>query len=308
MSTLIILALSATACCLLLGCHPAWLAHRRLRPNHLGAFARHHDNKAFPERQPRLVRQVALLLATGRTGPLLWEALARVLALEYEQSRVQRRPPPSVAAGNYRQRTAQQRTGAGTAVEPSASVDATVGLVLAVQRATLLGLPTAEAIRQASAAMTARRWARPQQHGGTLTDAQLRMWLDLAACFDVCEASGAPVAAVLQRLANTMEADQDALALRETALAGPRATVRLLSWLPFVGLGLGILMGVDPLSVLVSSPMGWTVLGMGVGFAAIGRFWSARMITQAGRPDTSGTRVNARPQMQWSATDVLKRG
>ncbi|WP_074712255.1 type II secretion system F family protein [Arthrobacter alpinus] len=110
------------------------------------------------------------------------------------------------------------------------------------------------------------------------------MWLDIAACFDVCEASGAPVAAVLERLATTLEADHDAAALRETALSGPRATVKLLTWLPVLGLGLGMLMGVDPISALLGSSLGWLVLAAGVGFAVAGRAWSASMIAKAARP------------------------
>jgi tight adherence protein B len=122
------------------------------------------------------------------------------------------------------------------------------------------------------------------------------MWLDVAACFEVCEASGAAVGAVLERLANTIEADQDAAALRETALAGPRATVRLLSWLPFIGLGLGMVMGVDPLTALLGGPVGWTVMAAGAGFAIAGWAWSARMIAAAARPVqlTAGRRPDAK--------------
>ncbi|MFQ4150117.1 hypothetical protein AAGW05_15745 [Arthrobacter sp. LAPM80] len=134
------------------------------------------------------------------------------------------------------------------------------------------------------------------------------MWLDVAACFEVCEDSGASVAGVLERLADTIEADQDAAALRETALAGPRATMRLLSWLPFIGLGLGVLMGVDPLAVLFGHPMGWAVLGAGVGFAVVGRIWSARMIADAARPAQRGTRHLADAKVLWPSVHARRRG
>ncbi|MHA7306527.1 type II secretion system F family protein [Arthrobacter sp. TMN-49] len=110
------------------------------------------------------------------------------------------------------------------------------------------------------------------------------MWLELAACFEVCEASGAAVVGVLNRLAASIEAEQDAVALRETALAGPRATVRLLSWLPLIGLGLGIAMGVDPIGALLGGPLGWAVLATGVTFTLAGWAWSTKMIATAAAP------------------------
>ncbi len=157
-------------------------------------------------------------------------------------------------------------------------------LVLAVERASGLGLPTALAVRSVCHVLGTRG---KFHRSGKLTSAQQRMWLDLAACFEVCETSGAPVAQVLERLAATLEAEQDAAALRETALAGPRATVRLLNWLPFLGLGLGILMGVDPFAVLLGGPGGWVLLGAGFFLVFAGRAWSARMIAAAAQPTAS---------------------
>ncbi|WP_054012548.1 type II secretion system F family protein [Arthrobacter sp. ERGS1:01] len=210
---------------------------------------------------PRIVRQLAALLASGRNGPSVWGALAEVLAAEFG-------PAGRVAAG-------------GAAV----STGPTLALVIAVERACLLGLPVAEALRaavlQAASAPHPLRW-----NPGTvrMSGQQRRMWLEVAACFEICEASGAPVAAVLARLAGRLEAEQDAAALRETALAGPRATVRLLTWLPFVGLGLGMAMGVNPVGVLLGGPLGWACLGLGLALVAAGRWWSNRLIAAASRP------------------------
>ena len=210
---------------------------------------------------PRIVRQLAALLASGRNGPGVWGALAEVLVAEYG--------PAGRAAAR----------GAAAAAGP------TVALVRAVERAGLLGQPVAEAlqsaVRQAASAPHPLRWtAGPVRMSGQ----QRRMWLEVAACFEICEASGAPVAAVLARLAGRLEAEQDAAALRETALAGPRATVRLLTWLPFVGLGLGMAMGVNPVKVLLGGPLGWACLGLGVALVAAGRWWSNRLILAAARP------------------------
>ncbi len=239
------------------------------------------------ESLPRMVRQLASLLAAGRSGPALWGAMAYVLGAEQYRvdngAKVLRR----VSAVNA-VRTPQQIPGSGAIPPPAGESNATLLLVLAVQRASAMGLPTATAIRNACAAdfehgrriTHGRNARRTQQH---------RTWLDLAACFELCETSGAPVAAVLERLACSIDADNDAAALRETALAGPRATARLLSWLPFIGLGLGMVMGVDPLAALLGSPMGWMVLMVGVGFTMVGKLWSAKMIGDAARP------VHAKP-------------
>lgn len=216
---------------------------------------------------PRVVRQLSALLASGRSGPALWGALAETLAAEYGPpipERAQRISP-----------------------EPDAVMHAspTIVLVLAVQRAVLLGLPAAAALRSACRQTTAP--ARPLlARAGTagLTQQQEQTWLELAACLEVCEASGAPVAAVLARLATRLESEDDGAAMRETALAGPRATVRLLTWLPFVGLGLGMAMGVDPLGVLLGSPLGWACLVSGLALVVAGRAWSTHLISVAARP------------------------
>jgi len=107
------------------------------------------------------------------------------------------------------------------------------------------------------------------------------VWTDLAACFDVAEASGCPLADVLTRFAAHLESEGDARAARETALAGPKATVRILTWLPFLGLGLGLLLGVDPRTILLGSPWGMAALIAGLALTASGRIWSARLVRAA---------------------------
>ena len=89
---------------------------------------------------------------------------------------------------------------------------------------------------------------------------------------------------MLTRFAAQLEAEDDAEAARQTALAGPRATVRLLTWLPFLGLGLGLLLGVDPVEVLLGTPWGVAALAAGLALTAAGRIWSARLVRAAEGP------------------------
>ena len=107
------------------------------------------------------------------------------------------------------------------------------------------------------------------------------IWAELAACFEIAAASGCPLADVLTRFAAQLEVEDDAEAARQTALAGPKATVTLLTWLPVLGLGLGICLGVDPLAMLLGTPFGMAALTAGIGLTFIGRIWSARLVRAA---------------------------
>ncbi|MDT7615327.1 MAG: tight adherence protein [Pseudonocardiales bacterium] len=64
-------------------------------------------------------------------------------------------------------------------------------------------------------------------------------------------------------------------------LAGPRATATVLTALPAVGLGLGQLLGADPLAVLRGGVLGQILLVVGVGLAAAGRTWTERILRSA---------------------------
>ena len=79
---------------------------------------------------------------------------------------------------------------------------------------------------------------------------------DLQLSLRMSESAGAPLATSLERAAEHAEERIDALLGRQSALAAPRATGRILSWLPLLGLGLGVLMGSDPVGVLTGSILG----------------------------------------------------
>lgn len=104
---------------------------------------------------------------------------------------------------------------------------------------------------------------------------------ELALCWEVSERTGAPLAGLLSGLADALEAELDAEAARSTALAGPRSTVRILTWLPVLGIGLGMLMGVDPLRTLLTTPWGLAALGAGAVLTALGRAWTKALIARA---------------------------
>ena len=113
-------------------------------------------------------------------------------------------------------------------------------------------------------------------------------WGDLAACVQASERSGAPLAEILGRYAQGLDAVLDSRAARASALSGPKATVRLLTWLPLAGLGLGFLLGTSPLAVLTQSPVGWAAAAAGTALGLTARFWSRRLISRA-VPEEEGT-------------------
>lgn len=110
---------------------------------------------------------------------------------------------------------------------------------------------------------------------------------ELALCWEVSERTGAPLTELLGGLADALEAELDAEAARSTALAGPRSTVRILTWLPVLGIALGMLMGVDPLRTLLTTPWGLAALLAGAALTVLGRAWTRALI---GRAEAVGAR------------------
>lgn len=104
---------------------------------------------------------------------------------------------------------------------------------------------------------------------------------DLQLSLRMSESAGAPLATSLERAAEHAEERIDALLGRQSALAAPRATGRILSWLPLLGLGLGVLMGSDPVGVLTGSVLGALTGMLGLGLAFTGRRWTAALVHRA---------------------------
>ena len=97
---------------------------------------------------------------------------------------------------------------------------------------------------------------------------------DLQLSLRMSESAGAPLATSLERAAEHAEERIDALLGRQSALAAPRATGRILSWLPLLGLGLGVLMGSGSILGVLTG-----LLGLGLAFA--GRRWTAALVHRA---------------------------
>jgi tight adherence protein B len=194
-----------------------------------------------------VVQQLAALLKGGRTPVRLWDELW------FAYGATSQTGPKGPAA---------DRLMSGLTI-------GSVAMLAAARAAAGTGAPVSEAVRRSLPAAFPR------------AGRECRIWSQLAACFDIAEASGCPLADVLTRFAAQLEVEDDADAARQTALAGPKATVRLLTWLPLMGLGLGMALGVDPLAILLGTPLGLATLVAGIALTVAGRVWSARLVTAA---------------------------
>lgn len=92
---------------------------------------------------------------------------------------------------------------------------------------------------------------------------------------------GAPLAPVLEAVAQGVARAGDVAHERRVQLASPLATARVLRLLPLAGLLLGGLLGVDPVGVLLGSMPGLVSLAVGGGAMAMGNVWLTRIVRAA---------------------------
>lgn len=112
---------------------------------------------------------------------------------------------------------------------------------------------------------------------------QLSALRSLNACLRVGIHSGSGLATSVSRLAQSLREAQETRFQLEAELAGPRATARMLAFLPLVGIGLGYLMGAQPLTWLISQPLGWVTLVVGIGLTALGVWWTSAIAARVER-------------------------
>ncbi|WP_372592915.1 type II secretion system F family protein [Actinotalea sp.] len=111
---------------------------------------------------------------------------------------------------------------------------------------------------------------------------------------------GASAAPVLDAVLDSAEQDADAALRRDTALAGPAASAQVLTWLPLLGLLLGLALGADPVAVLLDPDGGWVLLLGGLGSAVLGRGWSRRLVRIARAAGSPPDGIARSPDGGWS--------
>lgn len=106
-------------------------------------------------------------------------------------------------------------------------------------------------------------------------------WDDVRAVLRVAEHTGAPVATTLRALARALRRSAASDRAVRVALAGPRASARVVLALPVFGLLLGSTWGAGAVQALVGTPIGWTCCTVAAGLVLLGRTWTARLVRRA---------------------------
>lgn len=132
------------------------------------------------------------------------------------------------------------------------------------------------------------------RRGGAVARERLRLVERTAAVVAAAQTAhelGAPLVGVLERVTESLAADAAERDDVEAALAGPRATARVLGWLPLLGVALGTVLGADPVGVLLGGGLGTTAGVAGVLLLVAGRRWTAALLTRAARGAAAPTRA-----------------
>lgn len=105
----------------------------------------------------------------------------------------------------------------------------------------------------------------------------------LGTCWRLADSSGAGLADALDRLAVAMRHEHEVGDEVRGQLASVRATAWVLATVPVLAVAMGELVGADPVSVLLGTPLGIACLTMGAGLAAVGWWWLTRQVESVRR-------------------------
>ncbi|MFI6261681.1 type II secretion system F family protein [Micromonospora sp. NPDC051006] len=106
-----------------------------------------------------------------------------------------------------------------------------------------------------------------------------------SAAVRLADRTGAPLAELLERIEADARSTDRGLAAAAAQAAGARATAWLLAALPLGGIGLGYGIGVDPVRVLLHTPIGAACTLLAVALQAAGLFWAERLAGTPGGAD-----------------------
>ena len=104
----------------------------------------------------------------------------------------------------------------------------------------------------------------------------------------LAEQTGAPLADLVERIEADVRATRRGLAAAAAQAAGARATAWLLAGLPLGGIALGYAIGVDPLDVLLRTPVGAGCAVGAIGLQFAGLAWADRLSSSATRISGDG--------------------
>ncbi len=109
----------------------------------------------------------------------------------------------------------------------------------------------------------------------------------VASAWELCERLGAPLASTVTTVASVVRRRVEVERRAAAALAGPRASMVVLTALPLAGPLLALVMGLSPVD-LYASPPGAAALGVGLVLLLVGRWWGARLVRSIGQGGSRG--------------------
>jgi tight adherence protein B len=97
------------------------------------------------------------------------------------------------------------------------------------------------------------------------------------------DTAGVSLAEALDVAVDLLRAARDRRRRLDVALAGPRATIGILSLLPLAGPVVGLVFGISPTALYTGSPLATAAAGLGVVLLAAGHLWCRRMVAAVER-------------------------
>lgn len=105
------------------------------------------------------------------------------------------------------------------------------------------------------------------------------------AAFAVAKESGAGLAGALQAIGDGLRERAKQARDLDTALAGPKATAKLVVALPMLGPVLAFALGLNPIAAMTGSPIGVIAALAGTGLLVLAWWWSRRIVTAASKQE-----------------------
>lgn len=107
--------------------------------------------------------------------------------------------------------------------------------------------------------------------------------LVVAQAWELSQSAGIRLADAVDLAARLMREGRARRDRREVALAGPRATIAVLTLLPLLGPGVGLAVDIDPIELYAGTGLSMVATGAGVAMLIGGRLWAAALVRRSVR-------------------------
>jgi tight adherence protein B len=114
-------------------------------------------------------------------------------------------------------------------------------------------------------------------HDTARKSALASQWDRIAVCWQLAQTHGLSIAALMQTAQRDIAERQSFSSRVRAGMAGARATAAVLAGLPVLGIGLGQMIGADPVRLLLGGGAGGWLLLIGVTLSCAGLLWSDRI-------------------------------